>query len=33
MVERLRESLSTEKLQTRLERLLRELHRVADSDA
>ena len=33
MVERLRESLSTEKLQTRLERLLRELHGVADSGA
>lgn len=33
MVERLRESLSTEKLQTRLERLLRELQGVADSGA
>ena len=33
MVERLRERLSTEKLQTRLERLLRELHGVADSGA
>lgn len=32
MVERLRESLSTEKLQDRLQRLLRELHAVADAD-
>lgn len=31
MVERLRESLSTEKLQDRLQRLLRELHKAADA--
>ena len=31
MVERLRESLSTEKLQDRLQRLLRDLHKAADA--